>query len=103
MLDKFEGLKMLCTHMGGWCSWDEVEEFLIGRDVYMETSFALGQMDDQQFIRMVKNHTPDRVCFGSDWPWKNPGKELTQLDSLDLDQETIKKIKYSSATKFLKI
>jgi uncharacterized protein len=103
VLDKIEGLKLLCTHMGGWRSWDEVEEYLVGRDVYMETSFALGHMDDEQFVRIVKNHTPDRVCFGTDWPWNDPAKELAKLNSLDLEPETIKKIKYSSGAKFLGI
>jgi len=101
VLDRFEGLRLLCTHMGGWRSWDEDEEHLVGRDVYMETSFALGHMDDKQFTRIVKNHTPDRVCFGTDWPWNDPAAELTKLDSLELEPEMIEKIKYSSSAKFL--
>jgi len=103
VLDRFEGLKLLCMHMGGWRSWDEVEEYLVGRNVYMETSFALGHMDDEQFIRIVKIHTPDRICFGSDWPWNDPAAELAKLDSLNLEPETIKKIKYASGAEFLGI
>ena len=103
VLDQVEDIRLLCTHMGGWRSWDQVEEYLVGRDVYMETSFALGQMDDERFIRIVKNHNPDRVCFGSDWPWNDPAAELTRLNSLDLEPETIEKIKCSSGIKFLGI
>lgn len=101
VLNKFPALKLLCTHMGGWSSWGEVEEHLVGRDFYMETSFALGQMPDEQFVRIVKNHTPDRICFGTDWPWNDPTAELAKLNALDLEPETIEKIKYSSAAEFL--
>ncbi|MCK5114738.1 MAG: amidohydrolase family protein [Phycisphaerae bacterium] len=103
VLDRVDGLRILCTHMGGWRSWDEVEECLVGRDVYMETSFALGHMDDEQFLRIVKNHTPDRVCFGSDWPWNDPGTELAKLESLGLSAGDLEKIKFSSSAAFLEL
>ena len=41
VVDRFGELKMICTHMGGWRSWDAVEEHLLGADVYMETSFGV--------------------------------------------------------------
>ena len=32
--------KLIVAHMGGWTLWDEVEELLIGRNVYLDTSFS---------------------------------------------------------------
>ena len=33
--------KLIVAHMGGWTLWDEVEELLIGRNVYLGNFFFI--------------------------------------------------------------
>ncbi|MCP4376321.1 MAG: amidohydrolase family protein, partial [bacterium] len=35
VIEKFPDLKLVCTHMGGWRMWDEVQEHLIGKNCPM--------------------------------------------------------------------
>ena len=44
-------------------------------------------MPDEQFVRLVRRHGPDRVLFGSDSPWTDPGEELARLRGLLDDRE----------------
>jgi len=67
-LPHFGGAPVVMAHMGGWRMWDEVEEFLVGEDVYLDTSMANEYMPKEQFLRIVKNHTPDKILFATDSP-----------------------------------
>ena len=63
---RFPQLRLISTHFGGWDIWDEVEEILIGRNIYMEISFALHYLKKEQVVRMLNNHPPEYLLFGSD-------------------------------------
>ncbi len=85
MLDAVKPRKCVLAHMGGWDCWEEVEERIAGRDVWLDTAFSLlpiepapGTVRDpeenpplsrEQFLRMVRRHGADRILFGTDSPW----------------------------------
>lgn len=67
VLQDTETDKLIVAHMGGWTLWDEVEELLIGRNVYLDTSFSIdclegvqGLLNKERFTRMVRDHGADR-------------------------------------------
>ncbi|MCD4823540.1 MAG: amidohydrolase family protein [Phycisphaerae bacterium] len=107
VLDKFPGLRILCTHMGGWKMWQQVNQYLIGKDVYLETSFSLGYLPDEQLLDMIRSHSPDRICFGTDWPWRNQHEELKRWEQIGLDksgepgEKTLQKLKMNNAARLL--
>lgn len=101
VLDQFSSLKLLCTHMGGWNMWDDVGEHLLGRDVYLETSFCRTFLDARDFTRLVLDHGPDKICMGSDWPWNDPAVEIEFLRSLGLDQQTESQLLFRTAAGLL--
>lgn len=101
LLDALPKLKLICTHMGGWRMWDEVERELVGRDVILETSFCLQHMPREQFVRIVRNHGVEKVCFGTDWPWNNPHAEQSTLREIGLDEAERRKIMMSNAARLL--
>lgn len=39
VLNKVNPKKLVLAHMGGWNLWDEVEEKLVGKNVYFDTGF----------------------------------------------------------------
>ncbi len=98
--DRYPEMKMLCTHMGGWSNWNEVEEHLVGKNVYLETSFGLTHMPPDQFKRIVEKHGEDKICFGSDWPWNDPAKEMARIKGL-VDDDTFNKIIFKNASRLL--
>ncbi|HUT56749.1 MAG TPA: amidohydrolase family protein [Phycisphaerae bacterium] len=98
---RFAHLKLLCTHMGGWRQWDQVEAHLLGRDVYLETSFSLAELGRERSVEFIRRHGPERVVFGSDWPWRPQAGELDGLNRLGLPAADLRRIAYSNASALL--
>ncbi|HNX26221.1 MAG TPA: amidohydrolase family protein [Phycisphaerae bacterium] len=99
---KFPQLKMLLAHMGGFLIWDDVEKELVGcNNIWFETSFGLTHMSREQFVRMVRNHGEDKICFGSDWPWIDQGELWEKVLECDLGSEANAKIWRHNAAKLL--
>lgn len=103
VVEKFSGLKILCLHMGGFLMWDDVEKYLVGSRVYFETSFSLTHMKPEQFIRIVKNHGDDKICFGSDWPWIDQGNMWREILACDLGEQANDNIFRHNAVRLLEI
>ena len=74
--------KMVLAHMGAMTYWDEVEKYLVGENVYLDTSYVIDEMLEEQFLRIVKNHGVDRILFASDSPWKPQKKFVAQMKEL---------------------
>ncbi len=102
-LEQAPGAKVVAAHMGGWRMWDDAEKYLVGMPLYLDTSFSITQMDPVQTRRIIENHGPDRVLFGTDSPWEAPRNTLAALDRLGLKPEETKKILYKNAVKLLNL
>ncbi len=84
MLDRWPGLTAVLAHMGGYRQWKQVTCELLGRDCYLDTSYALGHMPDDDFLDMVQRHGAERVLFGSDSPWDDMKAQLERCRALPL-------------------
>ena len=87
-------VRMILAHMGGWRNWDQVEELLVDTDAYLDTSFTLGRMtplgdgfygpselnmmEEEQFLRMVREFGADRLVFGTDSPWGGQAEDVAR-------------------------
>ncbi|MCU0595427.1 MAG: amidohydrolase family protein [Desulfobacterota bacterium] len=78
----FPSLCMVVAHMGGEAVFHETERYLLGRDVFMDTSFVLRVMPRGLLERFVKRHPAERILFGSDSPWTDQAEELRFLMDL---------------------
>lgn len=89
VIKKLQPEKLILAHMGGWDCWDEVEDFLIGQNVYFDTSFCLtpirhlnqqseSKMTKEQFCHIVRKQGVKKILFGSDSPWSDQ-KEAVNL------------------------
>ena len=101
LITDFPKLRFIATHFGGWKLWDEVEELLIGREIFMEISFALKYLPREQIRRMLHNHPREYLLFGSDSPWDNQQTCLQKLSRLSLDTELFEAITEKNAQKLL--
>ncbi|MFR8010584.1 MAG: amidohydrolase family protein [Clostridia bacterium] len=84
ILPQFSGAPVVAAHMGGWMMWKDVQEYLCGRDLYLDTAFSAGRMPPDYAREIIRRHGADRVLLGSDMPWGNTGDEIAFVRSLDL-------------------
>ncbi len=99
--ERFPGLKLVTTHLGAWQQWDEVRSRLIGREVLMEISFALEDLDPLQARGMILGHPEGCMLFGSDSPWTDQEQTLALLEKLQLPEERLSQILAGNALRLL--
>lgn len=97
----FPDLTIVAAHLGGLQMYDEAEEYVIGKDMYIDVSVSVVFCDPDRYKRILLKHDPDRILFGSDCPMGNPQKELDFLKSLNLSSDLTDKILYRNAQRLL--
>lgn len=100
---EMQGGVIVAAHLGGHSQWDDVEKYLVGTDVYLDTSMGMNHYPHDQFVRIAKNHGADKILFGSDSPWTKANEEIEILNSLPLSQEEKDLILYKNAKRILGI
>ena len=101
LMQQFPDLQIITTHLGGWQQWDDVERYLVGRDVYMETSWSLEYIDTAQARRMLLNHPMEYLLFGTDSPWTDQAASIRAVESLNLPHNRLKHLFYANAKRLL--
>ena len=87
--------------MARWRDWDAAEEYVIGTNVYLETSFSLHDLPAERVTAMIRRHGVDRVLWGTDWPWAAQDAELEALASLGLTEDELRRICWTNAARML--
>lgn len=85
--DAMQGGVMIAAHLGGHAQWDDVEKYLIGKNIYLDTSMGFEYFSHEQFLRIVKAHGADKILFASDSPWSNAKAEIETIKSLQLHEQ----------------
>jgi len=86
-----QDLVMIAAHVGGWQAWDEVVDYLVGTDVYLDTSY-IDQLSPEQLERILCRHSHDRILFGSDSPWLSQKRCLKLVRALPLALSDVERI-----------
>ncbi len=94
--------KLILAHLGGWKLWDEVEELLVGRDVFLDTAFIHEFIEREQFKRIVKNHGYDKILFATDSPWAEQKGNVEWIRECHFTKEAENAIFYKNALELLK-
>jgi len=102
ILDMFPKLVAIGAHFGGYSMWDESSEYLIGRNLYMDTSSSLFMLDPKRAAMMIRKHGVQKMFFGSDYPMWDHEEELERFLKLDLTEDERKAILYDNADRLLK-
>lgn len=95
--------KLVLAHTGGHTMWDEVEEYLVGQDVYMDISFSRSEIEPEQMVRIIGEHGADRILFGSDSPWDGQPETIAYVRSLNITDEEKELILGLNGAKLLKL
>lgn len=101
--ERFPALTIIAAHFGGYLTWDEAEEYLVGEEnVYLDTSFCLPEvMPDGRFRDMMRRHGVERVLFATDFPFRDPAVDLARLMRLGLSQDELEAICWRNAARLL--
>ena len=101
ILDMFPDLVVIAAHFGGYSVWDESMKYLIGRNIYMDTSSSLAFLSPDKATEMIRKHGVEKMLFGSDYPMWDHEEELERFLKLDLSEAEREAILYDNAQKLL--
>jgi len=103
MLEQIEcdNAKIVLAHMGGYDMWDDVEKYLLGKNVWLDTSYCLGKMPDEQFLRIIRRHGANRILFATDSPWADQKETVDYIQKLGLAENELECIFYKNARALL--
>lgn len=102
-LPAFKGGTVVAAHLGGYLQLYEVEEHLVGKRIYLDTSFSYSRVPSPHANRIIKSHGADKILFGSDMPWSGSHLEKRFIESMELDPEEYHAIMYKNAASILKL
>ncbi len=103
VLEKFYELKTILAHTGGWRMWDDVEYYLVGSPAYFDTSYTIGEIEIEQFYRIIKKHGINKILFGTDSPWRDQKKDVDSTMKLSITSKEKEAVFSKNAEKLLKL
>ncbi len=92
---------LVLAHYGGFDMWEDVEELLTGKEVYLDTSFTAGYIKDEVFLNILKKHGAERILFATDSPWSGQKESLQHIRGLVTDKNDLSKILGQNAGKLI--
>ncbi len=117
VLDEVRPEKFILAHFGGWLNWKEVETYLAGAPVWLDSAFSVGKihpdpacseapfsmntLDNESFVRISRKHGTDRVLFATDSPWMDQKEYVRLFASLPLTEREREQILHENAEKLL--
>lgn len=101
VVDLFPHLTVIAAHLGGYSQWDEAEEYLIGKDIYIDTSSTFRALSDERIERIIKKHDINKVLFGTDYPLERHKGTVEHTLRLNLSDDAKEKILYTNAYNLL--
>lgn len=101
VVDNFPALKLIAAHLGGFRMWDQVEQHLVGKELYFDTSYTFGHLGTDRIIEIMKKHGFDRILFGTDSPWTDQQAEVRQILELDIPDWAKEKILWTNSANLL--
>ena len=119
MIQSINSENIILAHMGGWDEWDQVEKYIVGTNVRLDTSFTLtplrhinqagniistepGHLSEEQFVRIIRHHGVSKILFGSDSPWGDQREALSLIQKSRLTEEEKRQIVCGNAMELLK-
>ena len=100
-LPDLKGGVLIAAHYGGMHNLDRVEKYLVGEDVYIDTSMSHCFDTFEHCEHILQSHRSDRILFGSDSPWEDQGLGIDLIDKMNLPYDTKENIFYRNATRIL--
>lgn len=95
--------KLVLAHLGGNQQWDEVEEYLVGKNVYLDTAVIFDYIEQEQFIRIMRNHGSEKILFATDSPWAGQKRFVDVMKGMDISEEERENVMWRNGKRLLGI
>lgn len=82
VLDAFPELTVVLSHLGGFRTWDRLELVLGYPNVWYDTAHVPGNLPDDEVAGLIKKIGPDRVVFGSDFPFSDHKADRAAIERI---------------------
>ncbi len=79
--------KIVAAHLGGYRMWDDVEKYLVGREIYFDISYVFGHIELSRAVKIMRTHGLNKILYGSDFPFARQEKDVGIVKGLDISQE----------------
>jgi predicted TIM-barrel fold metal-dependent hydrolase len=92
VLDILSGGKIVAAHLGGFRAWNDVLKYLVGSDIYFDTSFTFDELGCDKMSSIITAHGTKKILFGTDSPWSDQKQDLEKINKLTIpgkDKELI--------------
>lgn len=93
--------KLVLAHLGGNQQWDEVEQYLVGKNVYFDTAVIFDYIEQEQFLRILRNHGSDKILFATDSPWAGQKRFVDVMRNMPVTEEEREKMFEGNAKSLL--
>jgi predicted TIM-barrel fold metal-dependent hydrolase len=99
----YPDLRVVLAHLGGLRMWDDVRRHLLpaGGNVYFDTAYVSFYMGPEDMLGLIRDIGPERVLFGSDYPWEEPGKAAQIIARLGLEEAEREAVLWKNAITLL--
>lgn len=101
VMELFPKLTVIGAHLGGYSQWEEAEEYLIGKNLYIDTSSVFRVLSEKEVTRLINKHDINKVLFGTDYPLERHDYPLKHILNLELSDDKKEKIFYDNAYNLL--
>ena len=83
LVKNYPEIKFIGAHMGGLnAPFKEILKYLSpAENLYLDTSNAAHTLENSEFLQLLKLHGPDRILFGTDWPWFGYKSEINLIQN----------------------
>ena len=97
-------VKIIIAHMGSYRMYKESEKYILGKNVFIDTSYCLSEIPLEMLKKFFSKHPVERIIFGTDSPWRDQKTCLEYFLSLPFVRDEDKeKILYLNAKNLIKL
>jgi predicted TIM-barrel fold metal-dependent hydrolase len=103
VIECYPDLTLVLAHLGGLGMWDQVRRFLIpsaGR-VFFDTAYVSFYLPENEMADLIAEIGAERILFGSDYPWEDPGRAAQIISGLDISREDVESLLWKNALRLL--
>lgn len=103
VLKELPHVNFIAAHLGGYSEWESAKKYLIGKNLYIDTSSSIRFLSPDETTEIIRAHGADKVLFGTDYPLSNHKFEFECMKKLNLTNDEYEKIYWENAYNLLNL
>ena len=104
LCENFPNLRVILAHYGSFNLWDEVFTDLENhKNLYLDTAFCYNRITNNQFLKILKKFSSEKILYATDWPWESQINTLNMLESFKLPKSDLDLILGENAKRILQL